>query len=515
MSDKRRTASPPPVDDDFAGAVHELEQGGRTAILYGLIGQVIRLVMQIMLGRVLGAQRYGLYTLGRSITEILSRIGLIGLHNGAIHFLAIFNGEGDHARVRGTILTALALTACSSSIAGTGLWLAADWAANALFSKPDLGPALRGFAMALPAYSILLLLTACARGLRHIGYFSGMTHMVHPLSILIFVAGGFALGLKLNGAIWGFGLSTALSCVLMFFGLLRLFPTLLSLREGFQFASSRILPHSAKVLFKDLSGRVLVHLDRLMLGAFGVASDVGIYGVSSFIGNRMDFFLRMFNSIFAPMISDLYNQGKLHEMTRLFQTVTKWTLLLTLPVFFTFIFLGHVLLELFGREFQAGFPALVVLSLGSLVNISVGPAGFMLIMTGRPGMELLNSGISGAMNIALNLWLIPRYGALGAALATAMTIATLNIIRLWEVYHIHHCHPFRFSTLKVLTAFALAGGAMWQLGQTYQLELGGKLACMGGFLVIYLGLLFAFGWDDEDQLVLHRLRRKFRRFRPS
>ncbi len=223
----------------------------------------------------------------------------------------------------------------------------------------------------------------------------------------------------------------------------------------------------------------------------------------------------MFNGIFAPMISDLYNQGKRDEMARIFQTVTKWTLLLTLPVFFTFIFLGHTLLELFGREFQAGWPTLVVLSLGSLASISVGPAGFMLIMTGRPELELLNSWVSGMMNIALNLWLIPRYGALGAALATAMTIATLNIIRVSEVYHIHHCHPFRFGTLKVLAAFVLSGGAMWQLAHIYQLELWGKLACVGGFLVMYLGLLFAFGWDDEDQLVLHRFKRKFSRFLPS
>ncbi len=514
MSDKRHTPIPPQIDDEFAGVIRELGRGGQTAIFYGLVGQVIRVVMQIMLGRVLGVQVFGLYTLGRSVLEVLSRIGLIGLHNGVVHFLSIFQGEGDHAQVRGTILTALALVIGSSGMIGIGLWLAADWAAIALFNKPDLAHVLQGFAIALPIYSVLLLLTACARGFRHIGYYSGMTHMVHPLMICIFVAAGFAIGLRIDGVLWGFGLSTALACGLMLAGILRLFPALLSLQQGFQFASSRILPHSAKVLFKDLSSRLLLHLDRLMLGAFSVASDVGIYGVSAFIGGRIDFFLRMFSSIFAPMISDLYNQGKHGEMTRLFQTVTKWTLLLTLPVLFMFVFLGQALLELFGKEFQAGWPTLMVLSLGGLVSVSVGPAGFMLIMTGRPGLELLNSWISGLVNIALNLWLIPRYGALGAASATATTIAALNLIRVAEVYHIHRCHPFRMGTLKVSAAFALSGGAMWQLAQFYQFELWGKLACMGGFLAIYLGLLFAFGWDDEDQLVLRRLKRKFRRFLP-
>ena len=501
------------ADEDFTGVVRELGRGGRTAILFGLLGQGIRLVMQVMLGRVLGAQIYGLYTLGRSALDILSRFSMIGLHNGVVHFLAIFQGEGNHAQVRGTILMSLALVAITSSTAGVGLWWASDWVAHAIFDKPDLAPALRGFSASLPAYSLLLLLTACARGLRHIGYYSGMTHMVHPLGVMLFIAVSFAIGMKLDGVLWGFGLSTVLSCLLMFLGLRRIFPSLLALREGFQFSSARILIFSSQVLFKDLSSRVLTHLDRLMLGILGLASDVGIYGMSAFIGHRIDFFQRMFNSIFAPMISALYYQGKRSDMIRIFQTVSKWTLMLTLPVFFTFIFLGHAILEIFGKDFQAGWITLTVLSVGNLINIGVGPVGHMLIMTGRPGLELINGWLAGLVNIVLNLWLIPRYGALGAAWATAMTVALLNLLRLVQVYRIHQCTPFRTGTLKTLTAFSLSAGAMWLLADLRQFALVGKLACMAGFLILYVGILFAFGWDEEDQLVIERLQRRLSRFK--
>ncbi|PON14950.1 hypothetical protein C2W62_26365 [Candidatus Entotheonella serta] len=511
MNMKPYKASESHTEADCTGIVRELGRGGRTAILFGLAGQVVRLVMQVMFGRILGAQVYGLYTLGRSALDILSRFSLIGLQNGVVHFLAIYDGEGDDARVRGIILTAIALVAGSSGLAGLGLWWASDWTAHVVFDKPELTIALRGFVLALPFYSMLLLLTACARGLRHIGYFSGMTQVVHPLIVLIFVAGSFAMGMQLDGVLWGFGLSTALACVLMFLGLRRLFPSLLSLRQGFHFAGSRVLTFSAQVLFKDLSSRILTHLDRLMLGILGVASDVGIYGMSAFIGHRIDFFQRMFNSIFAPMIADLYNQGKRSEMVRIFQTVSKWTLLLTLPVFFTFVFLGYAILELFGREFNAGWATLIVLSLGNLINIGVGPVGHMLIMTGRPGLELINSWASGISNIILNLWLIPRYGAFGAAIATAMTVTMLNLIRLSEVYHIHRCYPFRLGTLKVLSAFIISGSTMWLLADIYEFALTGKLVCLASFLAIYPGLLFALGWDEEDQLVLHRLRRRFGR----
>ncbi len=168
-------------------------------------------------------------------------------------------------------------------------------------------------------------------------------------------------------------------------------------------------------------------------------------------------------------------------------------------------------MELFGREFNAGWATLIVLSLGNLINIGVGPVGHMLIMTGRPGLELINSWASGISNIILNLWLIPRYGAFGAAIATAMTVTMLNLIRLSEVYHIHRCYPFRLGTLKILSAFIISGSTMWLLADIYEFALTGKLVCLASFLAIYTGLLFALGWDEEDQLVLHRLRRRFGR----
>ena len=53
--------------------------------------------------------------------------------------------------------------------------------------------------------------------------------------------------------------------------------------------------------------------------------------------------------------------------------------------------MSQAILSLFGQDFQAGWSVLVILSLGNLINVGVGPVGYMLTMTGRPGLELLNS----------------------------------------------------------------------------------------------------------------------------
>ncbi len=492
---------------ELTQVVREVVNGGRPAVVSGLLGYLIRIGLQILLSRVLGAHAYGLYMLGRSFLDVLSRFGLAGMQNAVVRFIAIFQGEGDQAQLRGTIFVALSLVVSVSIIIGVGLWFASDWLAISILNKPSFGYILRVFAVALPFYTTLTVLAACARGFRQMLYFNGMTNVVHPLGVLLCIAVAFWVGMRLEGALYGFTIATAFAAVLMLYGIMRLFPTLWSLRQGFVNPGKPFLTYAAKVLLGNFTYIILNHTDRLMLGSMGGARDVGIYSISAFIGNKLSFFQTTLSSIFAPMIADLYHRGKHDELIRIFQMVSKWTLLLTLPVFGACLFLGDLILSLFGSSFREGSPVLVILALSYLINVSVGPVGYMLMMTDRPGLALINSWLSGVVNIILNLWLIPRHGMMGAAIATGVTVAMVNVIRLVQVRWLYQCYPFRWGTLKTLMAGVIAGAAVWQLGRYYPLEDWGKVAAMGAGVVVYAGLLALFGWDEEDRLILDRLRR--------
>ncbi|MGB7946805.1 MAG: flippase, partial [Candidatus Binatia bacterium] len=484
---------------------------GSISFLTGVVGQGIRFCFHIMMGRVLGAGGYGLYTLGHSILDISHLISMIGLQNGVVHFLAIFRGEGDQARVRGTILYATTIVAVTSSFVGICLWLSAEWLSEHVFEEPSLSGVLRGFAVALPFYVLLMLFAYCARGFRNMKYYSGTLDMIHPLGNLILIGGAFWIGMQLEGALWGFILSTALTMLLLVRIIFWLFPQILVLENGCRFEAKRILAYTMKTASIHLSTPLLRHqTDQILLGYFGVARDVGIYSVGFLIGSKISFFQHMFNGIFAPVVADLYNRNKQTELSQLFKTISRWTLLLTLPVFFAFIFAGPAILALFGREFGEGWAVIVILAICSLINISTGPAGFMLLMTGHPTVELINTSIFGLGNILLNAWLIPRYGAIGAALGTGLSMVLINFVRLIEVYHILRCHPFRFGSVKTLAAFALSCGVLWELNRFFQFEGWWSLVLMVPFTILYGGLLTAFGWEEEDRFVLERLRHKIR-----
>ena len=81
----------------------------------------------------------------------------------------------------------------------------------------------------------------------------------------------------------------------------------------------------------------------------------------------------------------------------------------------------------FGSEFKDGYYALLILSVGQLVNVLSGSVGYIMTMTGRQKQAAYVLAISAALNIVMNYMLIPHFGIEGAAIATAVSLMLWNI----------------------------------------------------------------------------------------
>ena len=93
------------------------------------------------------------------------------------------------------------------------------------------------------------------------------------------------------------------------------------------------------------------------------------------------------------------------------------------------VLLSGFLMGLFGSEFRSGADVLVILAVGQFINSATGLVGLMLIMSHNESKLLQAAAIAAVVNAGLNLWLIPRYGLTGAAWASLIAVATLNITR--------------------------------------------------------------------------------------
>lgn len=171
----------------------------------------------------------------------------------------------------------------------------------------------------------------------------------------------------------------------------------------------------------------------LLLGIFGTAEDVGVYGVISKGAALVVFAGQAINLVNAPFFANFHTKGDLVRLQRMATASARAVLLLAVPVVVAFVIFGVELLELvFGREYAVGATALAILALGHLVSAAVGSAGLLLTTTGYERIVARVLVLVVISNVFLSSILIYLFGINGAALAMTVQVVIWSII-LWRV----------------------------------------------------------------------------------
>jgi O-antigen/teichoic acid export membrane protein len=171
-------------------------------------------------------------------------------------------------------------------------------------------------------------------------------------------------------------------------------------------------------------------LQIIMLGGLAHARDAGLYAAAWRLASLMSFGLAALSTVSGPMIASAYHRGEFGELGRLASLSARIALAFAIPAGLVLCLAGSTLLSLFGRDFVAAYPLLLVLIVGALANAFTGVVAYLLTLTGR---EVAALGIfAGALTLsaALNVLLIPHWGAVGAAVASAAGTLFWNITML-------------------------------------------------------------------------------------
>jgi O-antigen/teichoic acid export membrane protein len=186
-----------------------------------------------------------------------------------------------------------------------------------------------------------------------------------------------------------------------------------------------------KMMFISGFNLILAQTDILMLGFFHGTAEAGFYAIGVKLTAMLVFVLVAFNSIMAPMMTNLYHQGAINELQRIVRLGANGAFWGSMVVAAMLFFFRTQILNIFGEDFVAGSQVTVmILTVGQLINAFAGPVAMLLNMTGQQNAVAKILGISAVANITLNFILIPQYGSLGAAIATLVTIGFWNIAML-------------------------------------------------------------------------------------
>jgi O-antigen/teichoic acid export membrane protein len=315
--------------------------------------------------------------------------------------------------------------------------------------------------------------------------------------------------IALGGGLWGYLVAQIVSAVVVLALLIslawRLTPVAARSPDLKKLGIEREVWSFSAVMFGlGLLEILMSQTDRVALGFYRGAYQVGIYSVAGALIAYEPIILQSVNQIFAPVIADVHTRGELALLGRLFQTLTKWMLGLTFPLAMVMIVYARPIMRIFGHDFEAGWPILVIGTCGQLVNCGVGSVGCMLVMSGNQRRLIRVQVAMAAVMVGLSIWLVPLWGALGAAVAAAVTNAGSNAWNLLEVRGALKLSPYNRSYLKLLppTAVALAitllvsRGSMFIRADWAMIVLSLLLA-YGAFSVV----AFAMGLDADDRLI--------------
>jgi O-antigen/teichoic acid export membrane protein len=228
-------------------------------------------------------------------------------------------------------------------------------------------------------------------------------------------------------------------------------------REIFGFA----LP----LLTTDLLFVVLTSVSTLMLGHYGSAHDVADYRAAFQVARMNMLVMTSFMLLFTPVAARLYARGDREGIQDLYWRTATWIAVISFPIFAACVSLPHLLaVTLFGGRYGDSSAILAVLAIGYYFNAALGFNGLTLRVFGLVRYLVVISVVAVVFSLAINVLLIPAYGALGAGIATCATVVFHNVLkqvglrRGTGISVMHRAHLHVYGVIIVATG-ALVGAA--------------------------------------------------------
>jgi O-antigen/teichoic acid export membrane protein len=484
-------------------------KGGVIVFAGLLFKQGGRFVIGVLQSRLLGPEQLGMCHLALTATTVAASLAMLGLTSALVRYVSLSVSRRDTAGLWGTLQVGLGLPAIVSVFAGAGLFALAGPIAGYVFREPRLVPLLRMVSLAVPFFALGETTAAATQGFKKMQYAAIARNISQPLiRLVLLVVLAIIVGLNSARALATYTIAVIAVAVMLLYFLNRLFSLRRPLREGRR-DTREMLGFALPVYLSGLIGTFGGNVKTVLLGALNTVTSVGIFVVADQVNVIGRLFHGSITAASAPIISELYDRGEREQLGRFYQTVTKWTFTLNLPMFLIVLLFPGPILSIFGKSFMDGATALVILAWANLVDTGTGICGLMIDMTGNTPLKLVNSLVTFVLVIGLDVLLIPRWGLIGVAVASVATSVAVNLLRLLEVYLLFRLQPYNRTFLKPVAAGLIAMAAAWGVPQVFPFE--AKLVYTainaGILLAAYAGMVLVLRLSEEDRTVLARLRR--------
>ena len=455
------------------------------ALLAQLTSAAFTATLTLYLARELDPDGYGVFALALSIGLLALLPSDFGISQSASRFAA--EHRGDRRAVGRVMADALFLKLAISGTICAALLLAAGPIADA-YDVPELAWPLRAMAIAIFGQGLFQLyngaVVATGRNALQLRLYAGESGVEFTASIGLVLLGAGAAGAAFGRAI-GYGAGAVLGLVLLlrqvgWVSLPRAVPSRESRRNILGYATALIVIDAAFTAFEQV--------DVVFIGAYLGAASVGLFQAPL----RLVTFLHIAGTAVANAVAPRVARN-VREIQRIdtLAFALRWLTIAGAAIAGGVVAWAEpAVLLLLGEEYlesaevlRALAPYVLLGALGPLLTLSVNFLG-----EAKRRIPLVLAAV--AINVILDIILIPRIGIVGGAIATDVAYAVYAPAHLWILSRILHLpiRPLALTLARALLAAAALAGVLALVGTTGQLSVlewvGGAAGGVAAFAVV-------------------------------
>ena len=423
------TAAPPSATNS-----HRLVRSSSLLLTGRCLSMAINFATQVLIVRHLSQTAYGTFAYALSIASIAQSVVALGFDRALVRFLPIDHERRDYNRLFGTMAMAFA------TVLGLGLALvvAVHLFRGSLAVAGHTDP---------EAFSLILILIFLAP-IQAVDEMLVSLFAVFAKPRSIFLR-KHVIGPGLRFAIAGFLVVTggdvfvlARAYVLAGIAGIALYVLLLSRelkriglwqhfdRRSIRWPWAEILAFSLPLLSTDVVYAMMHSVDALILEHFHGAASVAQLRAVQPAARLNEFVLLSFTLLFSPVAARLFARQDGEGIRDLYWQTAAWIAVLTFPVFLATTFLARPLtVLLFGVRYEQSALLMALLAGGYYFSAAAGLNGLTLRVYGRVRYLVAVNVATAVINAGVSLLLIPRFGAIGAAIGTLVALVVHNVLK--------------------------------------------------------------------------------------
>jgi O-antigen/teichoic acid export membrane protein len=421
------------VSASAAAATRSHIRGSSLLVAGNVISLGMNFIPHILLVRYLTMQSFGLWGYALSVEAVCRNLS-IGLNEPMSRFVAIYHEKREPEKFLGTIVLTFGVTlflACSMVAA---FFIAPHQISSLLTKGREPVPLLLIiiFLVPLEAMDVLLMnLFACYGRARMIFIGKhilgpGLRVIVIALVLLLnrgvyFLAFGSLVGQFLAIVVYCAAMVAQLKCDKLLEGM-KLNNIKLPVREMFTYSAPLLVSNAITMI--DTTAVVM------FIGYFHEMTTVAAYRVVVPAASLNNVVAAAFASLYIPSATRLFAKNDGEGLNQMYWRTSAWIAVLSFPIFaLTCCFARPVTVFLYGARYEQSAIILSMLAFVFYFNVALGFNGLTLKIIGKVGYIARIAALAAGTGIVLNILLIPKYGALGAAIATSCTFILHNLYK--------------------------------------------------------------------------------------